>query len=173
MHSYYRAILQSLAAYAQNSLNFSEAMHLFQQLATAEKEIGNPEGKAGAYHQLGMIAQEQRDFQTAEKWYRKSLEIEEKQGNEHGAAMTYGQLGILFRLKEEYELSGRWLIRSIQGFANTGDDSSVQQGVGHFVTTYKAAPDFMHDKLESMWTQAGFGDFGRLINSQQAHDPVS
>jgi tetratricopeptide (TPR) repeat protein len=125
------------------------------------------------YHQLGRIAAEQRDFQTAEKWYRKSLEIEEKQGNEHGAAMTYGQLGILFRLKEEYELSGRWLIRSIQGFANTGDDSRAQQGVDHFVTTYKAAPDFMHDRLESMWTQAGFGDFGRLINSQQAHDPAS
>ena len=125
------------------------------------------------YHQLGMIAQEQRDFQTAEKWCRKSLEISEKQGNEHGAASTYGQLGILFRLKEEYELSGRWLIRSIQGFANTGDDSRAQLVVDHFVTTYKAAPDFMHDRLESMWTQAGFGDFGRLINSQQAHDPVS
>ena len=173
MHVYYRAILQSLAAYAQNTLNFSEAMHLFQQLATAHKETGTPEGEAGAYHQLGRIAEEQRDFQTAEKWYRKSLEIFEKQGNEHGAAMTCGQMGILFRLQENYESSGRWLIRSILGFINTGDDSNTQQSVANFVTTYKAAPASMYDKLKSMWTQAGLGDFSAVINSEEAINPAS
>ena len=87
------ALIQSLAAHAQNTRNFQEAARLFERLATLANNLGEAEREAVAYHQLGMIAQEQRDFASAEQWYRKALAIEEKQGDEHGAASTYHQPG--------------------------------------------------------------------------------
>ena len=58
----FAALVQSLAAHAQNTRNFQEAAHLFERLATSGKNHGDAKSEAGAYHQLGRIAQEQRDF---------------------------------------------------------------------------------------------------------------
>ena len=93
MDQAFAALIQSLAAHAQNTRNFQEATRLFERLATARKHCEGVLGEASAYHHLGMIAEEQRDFATAEQWCRKSLAITEKQGNEHAAASTYHQLG--------------------------------------------------------------------------------
>ena len=93
MDLHFEALIQSLAAHAQNTRNFQEAAHLFERLATLAKNRGEAEDEAMAYHHLGMIAQEQRDFASAEQWYRKALAIEEKQGNEHGAAMHLSPTG--------------------------------------------------------------------------------
>ncbi|MCP4692358.1 MAG: hypothetical protein GY859_30210, partial [Desulfobacterales bacterium] len=60
MDNYFRALLQALAAYAQNTFNFKEANDLFVHRAAASKNLGNNEKEAGAYHQLGMIADERR-----------------------------------------------------------------------------------------------------------------
>ena len=108
------ALTQSLAAFAQNTRNFSEASGLFERLAQSQKKADNKEGEASAYHQLGRIAQEQRDFKTAEKWYMKSLEISEKQGNEHGAAQTYHQLGIIAQEQRDFATAEKWYMKSLE-----------------------------------------------------------
>ena len=77
-----QALTQSLAAFAQNRRNFTEATRLFERLVIATKSSGNEEVEAAAYHQLGRIAEEQRDFPAAGEWYGKSLAINERLGNE-------------------------------------------------------------------------------------------
>lgn len=89
------ALIQSLAAHAQNTRNFHEAAHLFERLATSRKNHEDAAGEAGAYHNLGMIAQEQRDFAGAEQWYRKALAIWVKYGDKHYEAITRSNLEIL------------------------------------------------------------------------------
>ena len=61
----FAALVQSLAAYAQNTRDFAAAARLFTRLADARRDAGDEEREAGAYHQLGIIAQEQRDFAAA------------------------------------------------------------------------------------------------------------
>ncbi|MCP4107440.1 MAG: tetratricopeptide repeat protein, partial [Desulfobacteraceae bacterium] len=128
MHSYYRAILQALAQYANITMSLSEAQNLFEKLAQAHKKNGTSEGEAGAYHQLGIIAEEQRDFQTAEKWYRKSLEISEKHGNEHGAASTYHQLGIIAEKQRDFQTAEKWYRKSLE--------ISEKLSIDHWASTY-------------------------------------
>ena len=105
------ALTQSLALYAKNNRNWSEAENLFGQLAEQSSEIGNDALLASTYHQLGIIAQERRDFETAERWYLKSLKIKEQSGDEHAAAITYHQPGRIAELRRDFETAERWYLK--------------------------------------------------------------
>ena len=107
------ALIQSLAAHAQNTRNFQEATRLFERLATLHGNRGEVLPQAGAYHHLGMIAEEQRDFATADQWYRKSLAIAEKQGHEYGAASNYHQLGIIAQAQRDFATAELWYRKSL------------------------------------------------------------
>ena len=150
MDLHFAALIQSLAAHAQNTRNFQEAAHLFERLATSQRNRGaqgeapimiaqtspggavvpqvlaigeaGDEHAASTYHQLGMIAQEQRDFASAEQWYRKALAIEEKQGNEHGAAITYHQLGIIAEEQRDFASAEQWYRKSLAIKEKQGDE---------------------------------------------------
>jgi len=113
MDQHLGALIQSLAAYAQNIRDYRSASDLFRRLGQHHQTVENFKGEASAYHQLGMIAQEQRDFSAAEQWYRKSLAIEEKQGNEHGAAGTYHQLGIIAEEQRDFSAAEQWYRKSL------------------------------------------------------------
>ncbi len=116
------ALTQSHAAFAMNTGRFQEANQWFLNLAEKGRKVGDPEGEAGAYHQLGRIAQEQRDFATAEQQYRKSLAIFEKQGNEHGAAITYHQLGIIAQEQRDFATAEQQYRKSLAIFEKRGNE---------------------------------------------------
>ena len=107
MQTQEKALIQSLAMWAQNNRDFAEAERLFLRLASHEDYA------AGAYHQLGMVAQERRDFAAAEQWYLKSLAISEKEGNERYAASTYHQLGMLAQDRRDFAAAEQWYRKSL------------------------------------------------------------
>jgi tetratricopeptide (TPR) repeat protein len=111
-----RALTQSLAAWALNNRDFSEAERLYLTLAR------HPESVAGAYHQLGMVTQERRDFEAAEQWYRKSLAISERQGNERGSAGTYHQLGLVAQERRDFEGAEQWYRKALAISEKQGDE---------------------------------------------------
>jgi tetratricopeptide (TPR) repeat protein len=116
------ALMWSLAAFAQNRRNFTEAARLFERLVVAEKSSRNEEREAGAYHQLGRIAEEQRDFRVADQCYRKSLAIAEPLGNELGAAITYHQLGIIAAKQRDFRAAEQWYVKSLAIAERLGDE---------------------------------------------------
>ena len=119
----FKALIQSLAAYAMNTRSFQEAARLFERLATLANNLGEAEREAAAYHQLGNIALEQRDFASAERWYRKALAIFEKQGDEHGAALTYHQLGnIAYEQERDFASAEQWYRKALAIFEKQGDE---------------------------------------------------
>ena len=107
------ALTESLASYAKNTRNFSEASELFKSLAKAMAKVGNEEGEAAVYYELGMIALELRDFATAEKWCLKSLAITEKHSIEHGAASIYHQLGMIAEARRDFATAEKWYMKSL------------------------------------------------------------
>ena len=119
------ALVQALAAFAQNSFNFDQAGDLFEQLAQIAASSKLHKGEALAYHQLGIIAQERRDFSAAEKWYRKSLAIKEKHGNEHGAAITYHQLGTIAEERHDFSAAEKWYRKSLAIDEKHGNEHGV------------------------------------------------
>ena len=103
-----KRLIQSLAAWAQNTRNFAEAERLLMLLATHGEHMA-----AIAWHQLGMVAEERRDFAAAEQRYLRSLAISEKQGNQHGAAITYHQLGGVALERRDFGAAEQWYLRSL------------------------------------------------------------
>ncbi|HEV2987895.1 MAG TPA: tetratricopeptide repeat protein, partial [Candidatus Angelobacter sp.] len=150
-----------LGRIAEEQRDFGAAEQWYRQSLAIKEKQGNEHGAAITYHQLGIIAEKQRDFRAAEQWYRKSLAIDEKQGNEHGAAITYGQLGILTALQDRFLESGQWLIKGLRAFLRAQDQHLAKQAAGNFMVLYKNASAQDQAKLESMWREAGLGDFLR------------
>jgi len=122
MYQHYSALLQSIAAYATNTRNYSEAGELLKIFANIEKEKGNKKNEAITYHQLGGLAEEQRDFAAAEKWYLKSLEITEKLNIEHVTAKTYHQLGRIAQEKREFAAAEKWYLKSLEISEKLGNE---------------------------------------------------
>ena len=48
----------------------------YRKALALREGLGDREGMATSYHQLGIIAQERGAYQEALKWYRRSLAIE-------------------------------------------------------------------------------------------------
>ncbi len=130
MDAHFAALTQSLAVYAQHTLNFDSAERLFERLAEHNRTRGESKGEASGYHQLGMIAQEGQDFETAEKWYLKSLEISEKLGNEHGAAGTYHQLGRIAQERRDFETAEKWYLKSLEIKEKQGNEHGAASTYG-------------------------------------------
>jgi tetratricopeptide (TPR) repeat protein len=122
MDQHFAALIQSLAAYAQNERDFRAASDLFARLAEHSRSRGDHKVQAGAYHQLGRIAEEHRDFAAAEVWYRKSLAIFEKQGNEQGAASSYHQLGMIAEEQRDFAAAEAWYRKSLAISEKQGDE---------------------------------------------------
>jgi tetratricopeptide (TPR) repeat protein len=125
MDTHFGALTQSLAAYAQNTLNFDTAERLFQNLAESRHAKGDNKVEAGAYHQLGRIAQQRRNFETAERWYRMSLEIIEKLSDERAAAMTYHQLGRIAEERRDFETAKKWYDKSLEITETLSDERAA------------------------------------------------
>ncbi|MEZ6129191.1 MAG: tetratricopeptide repeat protein [Planctomycetaceae bacterium] len=119
------ALVQSLAAFALNSHNYSLAAQLYQQLAESRIAAGDWEGEASAYHQIGRIAGERRDFVEAEKWYCKSLSIKVKYDDELSAATTYSQLGRVAQEQQDLKTAEQLFRQSIAIFEKHGDEVSA------------------------------------------------
>ncbi len=165
------ALTQGLAAYAQNTRNFSEAKDLFVRFAEARKEADDPKNEAAAYHQLGRIAEEQRDFTAADSWYRKSLAITEKQRNEHAAASTYHQLGSIAVQRRDFAVAEAWYrkalaIKEKQG--NEHDAASTYHQLGNIAEQRRdfAAADAWHRKALAIREKHG-NEHGAAITYHQ------
>ena len=173
------ALAQSLAAYAQNTRNFSEAREFCQRLAKMQREAGKLDHEAAAYHHLGMIAQEQRDFAAAEQWYRKSLAIKEKQGNEHGAS-TYGQLGNMALEQREFVAAEQWYRKALTVFEKQGNEHGAASTYGQLGNMaldqreFTAAEQWYHKALAIFEKQGNkhlaastYHQLGRTVQEQQ------
>ncbi|MBU2550444.1 MAG: tetratricopeptide repeat protein [Proteobacteria bacterium] len=109
----FRALLQALAAFAQNEFRHAEAESLYQRLAQASRKAGKKEGEAAAFHQLGQVAEERRDFDNAEAWYEKAVVVFEKLGIEHHAASTYHHLGRVAQERRDFDNAEVWYKKSL------------------------------------------------------------
>ncbi|QJX00929.1 CHAT domain-containing protein [Frigoriglobus tundricola] len=154
----YAALTQALAAFAQNTRNFSGAEQLFGQLQTHHAHTRDETREAGACHQLGRVAEERRDFAGAETWYRKSLEIAERLGNEHGAASTYHQLGNLAVLQQEFETAWGWFLKALNVFVKLDNPHYARMTINNLTLTYREARPETRPRLLEAGRTAGLPD---------------
>jgi tetratricopeptide (TPR) repeat protein len=163
-------LTQSLAAFALNNRDFATAMQLFASRAEHEASIGDQEGVASAYHQLGRVAQKQRDFATAAQWYQKSLDIKEKLGNEHGAANTYHQLGRIAKEQSDSRAAGQWYQKAITGFSQTDDQHYLGIALSNYARNLHTTDEYSRAELRERWYAAGLD---KLISFDELEKPLN
>lgn len=126
-------LTRSLAHYAQESRQFSEANRLYQYLL-GRREIQDDEERTMVYHQLGVIAQEQWNFESAKTWYKKSLDVYKENYNKLFSAYTYHQLGTITQWQRNFTLAEEYYMKSLkikikykdeEGIANTCDQLGI------------------------------------------------
>ena len=142
MRNHTLALLQVLAAFAQNNRSFSEAEDLIEQLSEASKEYGNATTEAVAYHQLGLISNERQDFQRASGLFELSMGAEADPGNLRNTAITYHQLGVAAQGRRDFDAAGDLYRRSLEIWLKLGDESSAASTYHQFGTLAHDLHDF-------------------------------
>jgi tetratricopeptide (TPR) repeat protein len=67
----------------------------YQRALDICERLGDQDGMAGVYHNLGVLAQDRGDYDEAARQYQRALDICERLGNQVGIADNYSQLGNL------------------------------------------------------------------------------
>jgi len=114
-------LLQVSAECARNAGLLDEAAALYDEVLAGVEESAEPEAKAAACHQRGLVAQQQRKYDDAERWFRRALEIEEEIGDSHGAAMSEHQLARLEQERGHLEEAESLFLRAVTGLEEAGD----------------------------------------------------
>ena len=65
--------------------------------------MGDEDGAAKNFHELGRVAQERGDLIGAETWLKSALTIHERQGNERAAATDHYQLGMVLKARGNFD----------------------------------------------------------------------
>lgn len=152
-------LTRSLAHYAQESRQFSEANRLYQYLL-GRREIQDDEERTMVYHQLGVIAQEQWNFESAKTWYKKSLDVYKENYNKLFSAYTYHQLGTITQWQRNFTLAEEYYMKSLkikikykdeEGIANTCDQLGI---LAWEQQDFKLAKKWCEESLE-IWKKHG------------------
>ena len=132
------ALAQTLAGYALNTRNWSEATRLFEHLAKQARETADPEGEAIAYHSLGLVAQGQRDRGSTERWFLKALDIQEQHNDDHtAAAETYHHLGIAAQEYEDFSGAEELFRKAADISERRGDRTGEAAAYHHLGRVYE------------------------------------
>ena len=114
-------LLQVSAECARTAGLLDEAATLYDEMLAVVEESEDPEAKAAACHQRGLVAQQQRKYDEAERWYRRALEIEEQIEDRHGAAMTEHQIARLEQERGNLEEAESLFLRAVTGLEEAED----------------------------------------------------
>jgi tetratricopeptide (TPR) repeat protein len=90
-------------------------------------ELGDLDGAAKTYHQLGSIAHTENDLVAAREWCLKSVAIKEKQGDLHAAAPTYHLMGRIAEDERDPTAAREWFRKSLAINEAQGDRHSVAE----------------------------------------------
>jgi tetratricopeptide (TPR) repeat protein len=127
------ALLQSLAALAQNARDFDSATQLYEELAAHAKAIRFTQAEAAAYFQLGRISTTVGDFITAEQRDRSALSLYEQAGDLGNVAHTCNSIGICNIQMERFqtaEESYEKALKVLQSFPNDSLTAMAYHGLG-------------------------------------------
>ncbi len=114
-------LLHLCAEWARNAGLLDEAAKLYDEVVAGVEESDEPEAKAAACHQRGLVAQQQRNYDEAERWFRRALEIELEIDDRHGAAMSEHQLARLEQERGRPDEAESLYLRAVTGLEEAGD----------------------------------------------------
>jgi tetratricopeptide (TPR) repeat protein len=96
------------------------------------EQLGQLEGAATSYGNIGMVLRERGDLDQAETMVRKALEIEERFGRFEGVAISCFNLGLISWDRGDVPAAKAWWERALELFVRTGAKLMARR-VGYFI----------------------------------------
>lgn len=88
--------------------NLEKAESWFLESLRIKDQVGDKQGLATCYHQLGTVAERRDAAAAAEGWYLESLAIEEELGNAEGTVQTLLSLHMLEQQRGDQQAAELW-----------------------------------------------------------------
>ncbi|OFY74827.1 MAG: hypothetical protein A2265_06600, partial [Bacteroidetes bacterium RIFOXYA12_FULL_33_9] len=133
---------------------FDKAIEYYLKSLKIFTQIGNSEGMASCYTNLGNAYNNKSDYYKAIEFFLKSLKIDEKSGNKKGVSMCYTNIGAVYASLGNYDKSIEYFLMSlkikeelkdIKGISNCYNNIGIihkEQG------NYKKSIEFLLKALE-------------------------
>ncbi|MBK6527938.1 MAG: tetratricopeptide repeat protein [Crocinitomicaceae bacterium] len=101
------------------------------------EELGNKEGIATSYNNIGYIYQNQGDYQNALKHYELSLKIRTEIDSKYGIAESYNNIGGIYGRMEDHDKALEYYFLSLEIQEEIGDSAGIAISlinIGIFIT---------------------------------------
>ena len=142
------------------------------------KEIGDKEGEASAYGNLGSVFQSVGQYTKAEEYLQKALVIRKEIGDKKGEASAYGNLGTVFQSIGQYTKAEEYLQKALVISKEIGDKKGKASAYGNLgtvflsVAQYSKAEEYLQKALviskeigDKQGEAADYGNLGNLFFS--------
>ena len=154
-------IYQQLGNVAQNSREYGEARHNYQQALAINIEFGDRQAQADSYTNLGIIAQDLRKYGESRQNCQQALAIYIECDDRYGQANTYQQLGrVALELREYAEARHNYLLALAikREFGDRYGQAITYQDLGAVAVGLGEYAEARHNYQQSLAIKIEFGD---------------
>ena len=137
-----------------NRGKYQKAKHLYIKALTIMKKIGDKNGEAACYLNLGNVSQSLSEYVKAEEYFQKALQIKREIGDKDGEAKCYRSLGNVFQHLSEYVKAEEYLQKALQINREIGDkggEAACYINVGivfQHLSEYVKAEEYLQKALQ-------------------------
>ena len=107
-----------------------------------KKEIGDKNGEASAYGNLGTVFKSVGQYTKAEEYLQKALVIRKEIGDKQGEASAYGHLGTVFKSVGQYTKAEEYLQKALVFRKEIGDKKGEASAYGNLGTVFKSVGQY-------------------------------
>lgn len=140
--------LTELAHLYRSLGDLERAESSFRKMLEISERLGQLDGIAVAYTNLGLIHETRGDLTEAERMYTQSLLIDQRLGRLEGIAGDYGNLGIIREMRGESDEAEKMLCKSLEIYEHLGQREGIANANGNLAAIYLKRGDL--DKAEEM-----------------------
>ena len=149
---------------------YQTAKECFMKALSIMIEIGDKEGEAACYGNLGCVFRSLSEHLKAEEYHQKALQIQKEIGDKDGEAKSCGNLGALFQSLGKYVMAEEYSQKALQVQKKIGDkngEAATYTNLGcvfHSLSEYVKAEEYLQKALQ---IQKEIGDkYGEAASCQ-------
>ena len=157
---------------------YQKAKEYYEKALAITKEIGDREGEAPIYGNLGVAFRSLGEYQKAKEYHEKALAIRTEMGDIKGKAADYGNLGAVFSSLGEYHKAEEYHKKALAIRIEIGDrrGEAINYGnlgaVFHSLGEYQKAKEYLEKALairkeigDRKGKAADYGNLGAVFRS--------
>ena len=121
---------------------YTKAEEYLQNALVIRKEIGDKEGEAADYGNLGTVFESVGQYTKAEEYLQKALVIRKEIGDKKGEAADYGNLGTVFQSVGQYTKAEEYLQKALVIRKEIGDKGGEASAYGNLGTVFQSVGQY-------------------------------